>query len=409
VNDRNREPNRERTIDGIDDIYLDYAAATPVDARVLAAMKPYFSERFENPSAPYGPARRVRADYEDARARLAHVIGAKAPNVTLTAGATEANNIALASAEGGIVTCAVEHESILSPARAAHATVVGVGGDGIVDPDDVARAITPETGLVSISLANGEVGAIQPLREVAGAVRAERKRRLEAGESRPIWLHTDASQAACTSSLAVSSLGVDLMTVSAAKVYGPKQVGMLWASDDVRLKPVVLGGGQEQGVRSGTENVAGVIGFASALEQAAATRKDESRRLAGLRERLVRAIASHLPGVVVLGPGKPKLRLPGLLSISFPGLEARRLVIALERRGVYVGTGSACAASRMRVSHVLSAMGVSDEVATGSLRITLGRPTTQEQVDAAAERIVAAALDEIARTGDPCGLQGGAR
>ena len=197
----------------------------------------------------------------------------------------------------------------------------------------------------------------------------------------------------------MTSLGADLVTLSAAKVYGPKQVGILWAGEGVRLRPLILGGGQEGGVRSGTENVAGAVGFAAALTLAQDCRGEECRREEALRSRLVRVLAAAFPGMVVSGPRSPKHRLPGLLHVSFPGLEARRLVVLLERRGVSVGTGSACAASRMRESHVLRAMGLPPEVSAGSLRITMGRPTSADDIDYAAAQIVAAVRAEMARTG----------
>lgn len=379
--------------------YLDYGAATPVAPEVLQAMLPYLTERFHNPSAPYALARGVRADLEDARATLARLMGARPGQLTLTAGATEANNLAFACVDGPVVCDAAEHESVLACAEAREHTLVSVGPDGRVDPSHLAQALTPQTQLVSVELANGEVGAIQPVREIGALVAAERRRRLEAGERTPLYLHTDASQAAATMAVNVSSLGADLVTLSAAKLYGPKQVGLLWSSDDVRLRPLVRGGGQEGGVRSGTENVAGVVGFACAMQLAAQQRKEEARRLASLRNRLQCQLAARFADMVVSGPRRDKLRLPGLLHVSFPGLDAARLVIALERRGVSVGTGSACAASRMQVSHVLRAMGASDEVARGSLRITLGRPTTEEEVDYAAAAIQEVVCEEAARVG----------
>ncbi len=382
--------------------YLDYAAATPVDQRVLDEMLPYFTEVFHNPSAPYALARRARAAVEDARARVAAAIGARPANVTFTAGATEANNLAFAATAGHVVTDVAEHDSVLACVAGRPHTLVGVGPDGRVDAGEVAAAITPETTLVSVELANGEVGCLQPVRAIGRAVAEERERRLRAGESNPIWFHVDASQGFGQVSVNVSNLGCDLLTLSAAKAYGPKQVGALWAADGVALRPLVHGGGQEGGVRSGTENVPGVVGMAAALELAEAGRAAEARRLAGLRDSLQAQLAEALPGMVVSGPRASKLRLPGLLHVSFPGLEARRLVILLERRGVSVGTGSACAASKMKSSHVLAAMGLTPEAAAGSLRMTLGRPTTQAEVDYAAAAIIEAVRAEAARVGlDP--------
>ena len=383
----------------ITEVYLDYGAATPMAPEVLEAMLPYLTERFHNPSAPYALARKARADFEASRATLAHLMGARPGQITLTAGATEANNLAFACVDGPVVTDAAEHESVLACAEARTCTVVGVAGNGRVSARDVAAALTPATELVSVELANGEVGAIQPVREIAAAVAAERTRRLEAGERTPLFLHTDASQASLTHNVNVSSLGADLVTVSAAKLYGPKQVGLLWSSDDVCLRPLVRGGGQEGGVRSGTENVAGAIGFARAMELAAACRREEAARLAGLRDELQGRLETAFPAMVVSGPRRAKLRLPGLLHVSFPGLQAARLVIALERRGVSVGTGSACAASKMQVSHVLRAMGLPEEVARGSLRITMGRQTTADQVAYAAAQIEEVVREEARRVG----------
>ena len=378
-------------------VYLDYAAATPLDPEVLEAMLPYLTEKFENPSAPYARARAVRADYDAARNELAHSIGARADNLVITAGATEANNLALACAQGKVAVAATEHESVLAAAQALGGTTIPTGPDGRVASKAVRDAIGPETSLVSISLANGELGCIQPIREIAAVIAEERSRRLEAGEKRPILLHTDASQAARDLSIAVSSLGCDLMTLSAAKVYGPKRVGLLWAADGVELHPIMHGGGQERGLRSGTEDVAGAVGFARALTLAQARRADDSRRLRRMRDRMQHDLLEAFPDAVVSGPHTARLRLPDLLHISFPGCDARRLVILLEREGVSVGTGSACAASRMRVSHVLEAIGMPEELAAGSLRISLGRPTSEQDAAWATKAIIRAVRSEQAR------------
>ena len=372
-------------------IYLDYAAATPVDERVLEAMAPYHARCFANPSASYAPARKVRADVEDARARIAHLMGTKPANVIFTAGATEANNLALTAAapDAHVIASAIEHASVRACVEArALGTLLPVDGEGLVDPEVLRASIRPDTELVSIAYANGEIGTIQPLREIAGVIVDERARRLAAGEGRPIFLHTDASQAAALKSLNVSSFGADLVTVSAAKLYGPKQVGMLWARSGIELHPLVCGGGQEGGLRSGTENVPGIMGFARAFEIACE-----------LRDWLQGQLTTAFEDVVVAGPVRNAARLDNLLHVSFPGLLARRLVILLDQRGVYVGTGSACAASKMTVSPVLEAIGVSPEVAEGSLRITLGRDTTREQVERAARVIIEVVRAERQRVG----------
>ena len=380
-------------------IYLDYAAATPMNPQVLDAMLPYFGERFANPSAPYSAARAVKTDMEDARARIAHLIGAKPSNIVFTAGATEANNLAFSAVhpDAHVLTSAIEHESVLACAKAYDHALIPVTEQGFVTAEALRDALTPRTELVSVALANGEIGTMQALRELAAVLDAERARRLEAGETRPLYLHTDASQAAATCMINISSLNADLITISAAKMYGPKQMGMLWAQNGIELRPLIKGGGQESGVRSGTENVAGVVGFARAFELARERRKESATRLEQLRDWLQRELSAAFPWAIITGPSRNTRRLQGLLHISFPGLEARRLVLALDQRGVAVGTGSACAASKMRTSHVLSAIGMPQDAADGSLRITLGSPTTREQVESAARIIIDVVDSECAR------------
>ena len=383
-------------------IYLDYAAATPVDERVLNTMLPYFSQRFDNPSASYTPARRVRADVEDARVRIAHLMGTKPANIIFTAGATEANNLALAAvaSDAHVIASAIEHESVRACVLARkEGTLLPVDAQGFVSAEVLRKAIRPDTELVSIAYANGEIGTIQPLRELAQVVADERARRLAMGEGRPIYLHTDASQAATLKTLNVSALGADLITVSAAKMYGPKQVGLLWMRSGIELHPLVRGGGQEAGVRSGTENVPGIIGFARAFELARELREEEAKRLRDMRNLLQEQITGTFSDAVITGPTRDAQRLDNLLHVSFPGLLARRLVILLDQHGVFVGTGSACAASKMTVSPVLEAIDAAPEVAESSLRITLGRETTREQVERAAQVIIDVVCAERERVG----------
>lgn len=378
-----------------DFIYLDHAAATPLDARVREAMAPYESELFFNPSSPYAPAVAVRRAYEQARADLAHAIGGKPAEVVITAGATESINLAFGSFAGHVVVPEIEHASVLACAAARDHTFVRVNKHGLVSPDDIAAAIRPDTELVSVGLANNEIGTVQPLRAISEVVRAERARRLRDGITIPIVLHTDASQGAGQVNTDTATLGVDLMTLNAAKIYGPKQVGLLWAHRDVRLKPRVLGGGQERGLRSGTENVAGTVGFARALTLAVADRKREAERLAGLRNALQRELCAAFPQAVV--SGHKKHRLPGSLHIAFPGIDAERIVFKLEDVGVLVGTGAACAANKDTRSHVLTATGMPPELADGSLRLTLGHLSTEENTARAARLIIEAVRGEYER------------
>lgn len=377
-------------------IYLDHAAATPVDAEVFAAMQPYFADKFYNPSSPYAPAVAVRREYEAAKSQIAETLGARSGEITMTAGATESINLAFGAGNGHVVTTTIEHPAVLAAASKHDHTLVEVDARGRVNPDDIRNAIRPDTWLVSVGLANSEIGTIQPLSKVAEIINTVRDQRLAEGNQNPIYLHSDASQGAGQLDMHVSRLGANMLTVNAAKVYGPKQVGLLYASRSVRLKPLIVGGGQESGLRSGTENVAGTIGMARALQIADARRGEESRRLGELRDNLERKLTEAFDDAVV--SGHPRHRLNGYLHISFPNIDAERLVFALENVGVLVATGSACAANKGTRSHVLGAIGMDDATADGSLRLTLGRSTSQEAVDRAAEEIIRAVRTEKERT-----------
>lgn len=377
-------------------IYLDYAAATPLDTDVHDAMVPYFFDSFFNPSSPYAPAVYARRDLESARHRLAVCIGAQTDEIILTAGATESIALAFTAAHGGhVVTTAIEHAAVIENARQYDATIVDVLPSGRVDPAAIRAAITDETQLVSVGLANSELGTVQPLKQIEEIVQAERLRRASNGNNRPIWLHSDASQGAGMLDIHVSRLGVDMVTLNAAKVYGPKQTGLLWRRAAVQLSPIVHGGGQEQGLRGGTESVANAVGFAVALEKAERMRKSENVRIATLRDRLQKRITDACADVVV--SGDQKRRLAGHLHISFPGCDAERILFMLEDKSVYVATGSACAANKGTRSHVLEAIGLEPAVADGSIRITLGRDTTDEIIDSAAKEIIAAVQHEQQR------------
>lgn len=378
--------------------YLDYAAATPMDKEVFAAQVPYFTELFYNPSASYTCGREIKSRMNEAKDTLAHLIGTKRDALVMVAGATEANNLICASTDAEIITSAIEHESILQCVKTHPHKLLTPTHEGIITPEVLRQALSANTELVTIELANGEIGAIQPIRALAKVIDEERTRRLRQGNMRPLIFHTDASQAAESVSLNISSLGVDAMTLSAAKIYGPKQVGLLYASSRVRLRPLVLGGGQEGNLRSGTENVAGTIAFAKALELACAYRTSlEEKKIHALRDFMQKELLARFPWAYVAGPKKDKLRLPHSLHISFPGIEARRLIILLEEQGVYAATGSACAASKMRISHVLQALGLDEYISQGSLRFTLGRPTTKEEITYAISCIEQAVTQEMKR------------
>lgn len=378
-------------------MYLDHAAATPLDERVDETMRMYARDAFFNPSSPYAPAVKVRHDYDAAKAQIAACIGGKGDDIVMTAGATESINIMFHSVSGHVVTSTIEHHSVLEAAKLREHTLVACDERGRVSAESVAAAIRPDTELVSIQLANNEVGTIQPLRDIAEVVRAERARRAKAGEATPIYFHTDASQGLGQIDVHVARLGVDALTINAGKVYGPKQVACLWVDRFVRLVPLVHGGGQEKGVRSGTENVAGTIGFARALQLATQHMRGEAKRLTTMRDTLEKTLLEAFPGAVISGARKK--RLPGHLHISFPHLDAERLIFLLETYGVLVATGSACAANKGTRSHVLTAIGLAPEVADGSLRISLGRLTNEVNIKQATDILVTVITNEIKRVG----------
>ncbi|MDN5819636.1 MAG: cysteine desulfurase [bacterium] len=379
-----------------DIIYLDHAAATPIDRRVFASMEPYFGELFYNPSSPYKQAVAVRRDYESARATIAQAIGAKPGEIIMTAGATESINLAFSAASGHAVTSAIEHDSVLAAAKRHDHTIIAVGESGIAAAADVQAAVTDKTTIISVALANNELGTIQPISALAEIVAEVRRTRLHQGNKTPLYLHTDASQGVGQLDIQVARLGVDMMSLNAGKVYGPKQVGLLWIKPSVVVEPQIVGGGQEGGLRSGTENVAGVVGFATALRQASEKRKSETARLQKLRDYLQKQLVEAFPDAVL--SGNSKRRLSGHLHISFPGVDAERLVFMLENDNVMVATGSACAANKDTRSHVLEAIGLDPAVIDGSLRLTLGRLSTEANTKLAADKIKQAVSLEMKRS-----------
>lgn len=372
-------------------VYMDYHATTPVDPGVLDAMLPFFRQTFGNPASrnhPFGWD--AEAAVETARQRVGRVLGAQAKEITFTGGASESNNLAIkgvleAYRDKGchVVTCATEHRSVLDTCRSlekrgfARVTVVAVDGTGRVDPQAVERAITRDTVLVSIMLANNEIGTIHPLAEIGRITR-----------SRGVLLHSDATQAIGKLAVDVSALGVDLLSLTAHKLYGPKGTGAIYVrarSPRIRIQPLIEGGGQERGLRSGTLNVPGIVGLGMACELAAKVREDEAARLTALRERLRERIMGSLDHVAL--NGHPSERLPGNLNLSFGFVEAESLLMALNRE-IALSTGSACSSATLEPSYVLRALGRGDELAHGSIRFGLGRFTTEEEVDFVASRVI---------------------
>lgn len=365
-------------------VYFDYAAATPMDLSVTAAMLQYTKSQFYNPSAQYDAARTVRAALEDARNRVARVLGCRASEIIYTAGGTESDNLAVHGImrrfpNANLVVSAIEHDAVLAPAVRYKHRLATSTSDGIVTPEAVKTCIDDDTILVSVMLANNEIGSLQPISKIAAMIADVCDDRRQRGVTMPLYLHSDACQAANYLDLHVSRLGVDMLTLNGGKIYGPKQSGILFVKGGVEIQPLIDGGGQERGLRSGTENVAASIGFAQALELAQEQRKDESVRLMGLQCEFKNGLQQRLPTVEL--NGSVRHRLPNNIHLTIPGYDNERLLIQLDQAGIQASAGSACSASSQLPSHVLRAIGKTDEQAQASLRFTMGRTTTSQQVE----------------------------
>lgn len=369
-------------------VYLDYAAATPVDKQVLAAMEPYWRQWFYNPSALYDPARQVKRDLQEARTRTARTLNAKPRDVYFTAGATEANNLAISGLlkqypGSRIVITPIEHEAVRRAAFAyGDVREARIDDTGRVTAQDVVAAIDEQTVLVSLDYVNSEIGTMQPLRPIAREIQNIRQQRAQEGNQLPLILHTDASQAVECFGLDVEALDVDMATVNIAKLYGPKQCGVLYVRRSVSLEPAVYGGGQERGLRSGTENVAFAVGAAKALELAESGRTARVKRYQKLQQQLQAAIES-IPETTI--NGDPRHRAPTHVHASFKGVDGETLVHHLNAHDILAATGSACSANADEPSHVLTALELSPERINGSLRLTLGRSTGGSDITYAAE------------------------
>jgi cysteine desulfurase len=369
-------------------VYLDHASTTPVHPAVRRAMEPYLQQEFGNPSSLSPLGRRAAAAVDQARAQVAGVLGCHDDEIVFTSGGSESDNAALrgvALARRGarhVVTTTIEHSAVLAAARdlEEHAgvlvTYVPVGERGVVDPAAVAAALRPDTCLVSVMLANNEIGTIQPVAEIARIAR-----------QRGILVHTDAVQAAGCLDLDVERLGVDLLSLSAHKFYAPKGVGVLYVRRGTPLVPLIHGGDQERGRRAGTENVAGAVACGIALELVEAHRGATCARLTALRDRLIGGIEATVPGALL--NGDRERRLPGNASFCFRDVQGETILLELERADVYASSGSACHAGSQEPSHVLLAIGRSPELAHTALRLTLGAPTTDAEIDRALDLVPA--------------------
>jgi len=386
-------------------IYMDHAATTPLDPRVREAMAPWLERWYGNPSSPYAAARQARAAIDEARERVAHLIGARPSEVCFTSGGTEGDNwaikgIAWARRTRGrhLVVSAVEHQAVLEAARFLERqgwelTLVPVDGDGLVHPEAVAEALRPDTALVAVMHANNEVGTVQPIADIAAVTRA-----------RGVPLVVDAVQTAGLLRLDVEALGCDVLVMSGHKFYGPKGTGAVYIRRGTPIEPLLHGGGQERGMRAGTEAVAGIVGLAHALTVAYEERPAVVPRLEQLRDRLLAGILARVRDVRV--NGHRERRLPNNVHVSFAGVDGESLLLNLDLAGLAASSGSACTSGSLLPSHVLLAMGLPRELARGSLRLTLGKDNTEADVDAAVDLVAQTVARLREKAGTATGLSG---
>ena len=380
-------------------VYLDYNATTPVDPQVLDAMLPYFSADFANASSIHTPGQRARAAVETAREQVAALIGAKPQEIVFTSGGTESDNHAIFGVINSrvaqpilavhsslptpphIITTTIEHEAVLNACQAAEkqgvsVTYLPVDREGRVDPQSVRQAIRAETILITIMHANNELGTVQPLEEI-GLIAKEHK----------IYFHTDAVQSAGKIPIDVNALNVDLLSLSGHKLYAAKGVGALYVRSGTRLRQLLYGGHHQRGFRPGTENVAGIVGLGKAAEIARNSLSSDAHQVSALRDQLERGLLDRVPQIRVNGSRAP--RTPNTINVQFAGIDGEALVIALDLKGLACSVGAACSSGAVEPSHVLTAIGLSQEEAKSSLRFSLGRHTTQSEIDFALEIIPA--------------------
>ena len=364
----------------MDRIYLDYAATTPQDPEVLEAMKPFFSEKFGNPSSIHLFGQEARKAMEDARARLASFIGAKEEEIIFTSGGTESDNTALfgvlwanASKGNHIVTTAIEHHAILEPAhflekQGYKVTYVKPDPSGVVSPKAIEEAMTDKTVLVSVMHANNEIGAIQPIKAIGAMTKAK-----------GVYFHTDAVQTVGHIPVNVGELNVDLLSLSAHKFYGPKGIGALYARKGTRIQPYLLGGGQEKRRRASTENIPGIVGLGKAVELCSKNMNDEAVFQACLRDKIIAELPKRIKSVYL--NGHQSERLPNNVNFSIEYIEGESMLLSLDMLGIAASTGSACTSGDLEPSHVLLSIGRSHELCHGSIRLSLGRYTKEAEVD----------------------------
>ena len=358
--------------------FFDYASATPVDPGVFECMQPFFAEEFYNPSAIYSLADKPKQAIESARTKVAAVLGVRPREIVFTAGCTEANNIAIYGVlskypEGKVVISAIEHDSVAGPAGKYDCSVVRVDKNGQLDLGQLDIAIDDSTVLVSIIYASNELGVVQDLRAISKIIA---RHRLTRKNGLPLYFHTDAAQAANYLPLLCHTLGVDMMSLNGGKMYGPKASGCLYVASHLLLEPIILGGGQEMGLRSGTENVASIVGFAASLELANKNYTAEFVRIDALRTDIISTLEPLSIGVNV----SPKVYIPNIVSLYIPGYDNERLVYELDKNGFQVASGSACHARSGENSKVLEAIGIDNQKINSIIRVSMGKHTTKKGV-----------------------------
>ncbi|MCO1600118.1 cysteine desulfurase NifS [Desulfosporosinus nitroreducens] len=368
-------------------VYLDHSATTPVDPEVAAIMMTYYTEKYGNPSSVHGFGRETKQALEQARNQVAELIGAASREITFTSGGTEADNLAiLGTAEAlrkkgkHIITSCIEHHAVLETCEYLEKngfdlTVIPVDEEGIISVDEVRKAIRPDTILITVMHANNEVGSIQPIAEIG-----------KLAKEHGIVFHVDAVQSLGKIPINVEEMNVDLLTVSGHKIYGPKGVGALYVRKGVRIVPLIHGGGQERKRRSGTENMPGIIGFGKACELAGQRMADDAKKQIKLRDKLMNGIVERIEYVKVNGPVGEK-RLPNNVNVSIRYVEGESLLLSLDMLGIAASSGSACTSGSLDPSHVLLGMGLIHEIAHGSLRFSLGRQNTEEEIDYVLEQL----------------------
>jgi cysteine desulfurase len=366
----------------MDGIYLDHAATTPVRPEVREAMLPLLDSCYGNASSVHRWGREAKVRLEESRARIANLIGASPMEIVFTRGGTEADNLAIFGRSrlvrgGGVVCSAIEHRAVLQAARAAEEEgnplhILPVDARGVVSLEALEEFLSPSLAVASVMWANNEVGSIQPIERMAERCAEE-----------AVVFHSDAVQAFGKLRVRVDEVPIGMLSMSAHKIGGPKGVGALYVRKGIRLQPMVHGGGHERGMRAGTEDVAGAVGFATAAELAVRDREKEMSRLAGLRDRLQALLLERVPDLVVNAAGGE--RLPTILNVSIPGANSELMLVMLDMEGLAVSSGSACSSGGVSPSHVLTTMGLSAEVAGPSVRISLGRETQESDIERAAE------------------------